>query len=99
MRYGSKSTVLARIFCVALAALVSGTAMARTFERCDADGRHCVRVKCDYDGDRCWNESEYSKRDLYRHEGRWVCDRDGDRCHYEYVGHKWHPHWDHDDDR
>jgi len=70
-------------------------AMARTFERCDADGDHCVRVKCDHDGDRCWKESEYFKNNIYEHPGRWVCDHDGDRCHYEYKGHKWNPrHWE-----
>lgn len=28
-------------------------AVARTFERCDLDGHHCVRISCDSDGDRC----------------------------------------------
>jgi len=70
-------------------------AVARTFERCDADCDHCVRVKCDHDGDRCWKESEYFKNNAYDHPGRWVCDRDGDRCHYIYKGHRWNPrHWD-----
>ena len=99
MRYGSNSVVITTALCLVLPAVFSSVAVARTFERCDFDGDHCVRIKCDQDGDRCWKESEYSKRDIYRHEGRWVCDRDGDRCHYEYNGHKWNPHWDHDEDR
>lgn len=86
---------LAIVACTAL--LSSRPAAARTLERCDADGDHCVRVKCDRDGDRCWKESEYSRNRIYGHPGRWVCDRDGDRCHYQYEGHKWDPHWDHDD--
>jgi len=70
-------------------------AMARTYERCDADGDHCVRVTCDSDGDRCWKQSEYFRNNTYEHEGRWVCDHDGDRCHYVYKGHKWNPrHWE-----
>ncbi len=77
-------------------ALMSTPAAARTFERCDADGDHCVRIKCDHDGDRCWKESEYADREYYRRPGRWVCDSDGDRCHYEYTGHRWNPHWDHE---
>ena len=81
------------------ALLLSRPALARTYERCDADGDHCVRIKCDRDGDRCWKESEYARNRLYEHPGRWVCDADHDRCHYEYRGHKWSPrHWDHDDE-
>jgi hypothetical protein len=29
----------------------SSAALAHTYERCDPDGDHCVRVKCDSDGD------------------------------------------------
>lgn len=83
----------AALVLLASAALMSSrTAFARTYERCDADGDHCVRVKCDRDGDRCWRESVYGRNRIYNHPGRWVCDADGDRCHYEYRGHKWHPH-------
>ena len=80
----------------------STMALGHTYERCDADGDHCVRVTCDHDGDRCWKQSEYSKSDRYNRPGRWVCDSEGDRCHYVYSGGKWNPHWDHehhDDDR
>ncbi len=83
-------------------ALFSTRAAAHTYERCDADGDHCVRIKCDRDGDRCWKESNYARREYYSRPGRWVCDADGDRCHYEYTGHKWNPlHWEdeHRDDR
>jgi hypothetical protein len=76
---------------------VSTLALARTYERCDADGDHCVRVTCDNDGDRCWRESEYSKNDMYSRPGTWVCDSDGDRCHYEYTNSPHREHRDHDD--
>ncbi len=90
----------ATILCLGWTAFLSTPAVARTFERCDADGDHCVRIKCDHDGDRCWKESEYVSKEIYRRPGRWVCDEDHDRCHYEYTGHKWNPrHWEHDDDR
>jgi hypothetical protein len=81
---------------IALSA-ISSLALAHTYERCDADGDHCVRVKCDHDGDRCWRESEYSKSTIYSGDGRWVCDADGDRCRYEYTGRKHHEHHDDDD--
>jgi hypothetical protein len=77
---------------------VSSMALAHTYERCDADGDHCVRVKCDNDGDRCWQKSEYSKNTIYSHPGRWVCDSDGDRCHFEYTNTKGNPHRDHHDE-
>ena len=77
---------------------VSSIAIAHTYERCDADGDHCVRVTCDHDGDKCWRESEYSKNAIYSRPGRWVCDSDGDRCHFEYADRKWNPHWEHHDD-
>lgn len=87
------------LFAVALPALFSGVAVAHTYERCDADGDHCVRITCDHDGDRCWHDSEYSKNGMYRHKGRWECDSDGDRCHYVYEGRRWEPHhWEHDRD-
>lgn len=92
------SALAAAALCLALTVPFPRTAAARTFERCDIDGDHCVRVTCDRDGDRCWRESEYFRNDIYRHRGRWVCDHDGDRCHYEYRGRKWNPHWDHDHD-
>jgi len=59
--------------------------VARTYERCDTDGGHCVSITCDRDGDNCWRESQYYNNDYYRHDGRWVCDSDGNRCHYEYT--------------
>lgn len=77
---------------------VSSMALAHTYERCDADGDHCVRIKCDHDGDRCWRESEYSKSTIYGGAGRWVCDSDGDRCHFEYAE-KGRHHEHHDEDR
>lgn len=83
-------------------ALLSNPAVAHTYERCDADGDHCVRVKCDHDGDKCWKESDYAHKEYYNRPGRWVCDSDGDRCHYEYKDHKWNPqHWEdeHHNDR
>lgn len=96
MRNRSTSVLLgATTMLLGCAALLSAPATARTFERCDADGDHCVRVKCDRDGDRCWEESEYAHRKYYSRPGRWVCDADGDRCHYEYTGHRWNPrHWE-----
>ena len=99
MLHASKSVLLAAATCLTLPALFATPAVARTYERCDADGDHCVRVTCDRDGDRCWRESEYFGKDIYRHKGRWVCDSDGDRCHYEYTGKRWNPHWDSDHDR
>jgi hypothetical protein len=81
------------------AVFLSTPAVAHTYERCDADGDHCVRVKCDRDGDKCWKESAYARKEVYHHPGRWVCDADGDRCHYAYTGRNWNPrHWDRDDD-
>ncbi len=41
------------IFTAIAVSAVSSIAAAHTYERCDADGDHCVRVKCDHDGDRC----------------------------------------------
>ena len=76
---------------------VSTMALAHTYERCDADGYHCVRITCDNDGDKCWRQSEYSKNEIYSRPGRWVCDSDGDRCHYEHTNGKWNPHWEHGD--
>ena len=81
-----KTLLLAAAACLALPAFMSTTAVASTFERCDSDGDHCVRVTCDRDGDECWRQSQYYSNDIYRHEGRWVCDSDGDRCHYQYNG-------------
>ena len=73
---------------------------ARDFERYDADGDHCVRIKCDRDGDRCWQESKYAEREYYHRPGRWVCDEDGDRCHYVYTGRAWRPqHWEEEHER
>ena len=92
----SKGVLLKSIGMFAFAA--STPVIAHTYERCDPDGDHCVRITCDHDGDRCWSQSEYGNRDIYNPPGRWVCDSDGDRCHYEYSGRKWNPHWDHDHD-
>jgi len=84
---------------LACTALLSQPASARTYERCDADGDHCVRVKCDRDGDSCWQQSEYSRNNRYGGEGNWVCDNDGDRCHYVYAGRQWNPlHWEHEEE-
>lgn len=85
----------------ALAALVScgvliamaSPASARNYERCDADGEHCVRIHCNSDGDVCWRQSHYYSTAYYRHEGTWKCD--GDSCHFVYNGSRWHPrHWE-----
>jgi hypothetical protein len=85
--------------CLGWAAIVSTPAVAHTYERCDADGDHCVRIKCDRDGDECWKQSEYHRNKFYNRSGHWVCDRDGDRCHYLYNGREWNPrHWDHDEE-
>jgi len=90
--------VSAAAVCLSATAFVPSVAAARTFERCDADGDHCVRVHCDSDGDRCWKQSRYGKDERYSREGRWVCDHDGDRCHYVYTGGEWHPHhWEHEE--
>ena len=86
MLHASKPLFLAAATLLALPAFLSTPAVARTYERCDADGDHCVRVTCDRDADRCWRESEYYKKNIYRHRGRWVCDSEGNRCHYEYIG-------------
>ncbi|MBV8806913.1 MAG: hypothetical protein JO042_17770 [Sinobacteraceae bacterium] len=96
MRNRSRSVVLgAATLALGWTAFLSTPAAAHTYERCDADGDHCVRIKCDHDGDRCWKESDYVHRKYYDRPGRWVCDADGDRCHYEYTGHKWNPlHWE-----
>ncbi len=98
MNRGITATLAGAALSLALPLMYSAPAMARTYERCDADGDHCVRVKCDHDGDRCWKESEYVNRKEYVHPGRWVCDHDGDRCHYVYKDREWNPkHWDHED--
>jgi len=96
MFHRSKHLLMATF--MAVSAVSTTMALAHTYERCDADGDHCVRVTCDNDGDRCWRQSEYSKNNIYSRPGRWVCDSDGDRCHYEYTGKKWNPHWEHHDD-
>jgi hypothetical protein len=93
----SKHLLLAATGFVAMSTM-SALAFGHTYERCNADGDHCVRVTCDHDGDKCWTQSEYSKNSIYSRPGRWVCDSDGDRCHYEYNGRKWNPHWEHHDD-
>lgn len=93
----SKHLFLSATWFVAMST-VSALAFGHTYERCDADGDHCVRVTCDHDGDKCWSQSEYSRNNIYSRPGRWVCDSDGDRCHYEYNGKKWNPHWEHHDD-
>jgi hypothetical protein len=87
-----------QIFAAIALSAVSSIALAHTYERCDADGDHCVRVTCDSDGDRCWRQSEYSRNHIYGGAGRWVCDSDGDRCHYEYSDRNGHgEHHDGDD--
>ena len=96
MFHRSKNLFMATTGFIALSAVSTTLALAHTYERCDADGDHCMRVTCDHDGDRCWRESEYSKNTIYSRPGRWVCDSDGDRCHYEYTNRR---HHDHDDDR
>jgi hypothetical protein len=98
MLSSSKPALLAAVVSLALpSSFFSTAALAHTYERCDPDGDHCVRVTCDRDGDECWRKSEHYKNRMYREKGRWVCDSDGDRCHYEYTGRKWEPHWDRDD--
>lgn len=87
-----------KILAVIAVSAVSSVALAHTYERCDADGDHCVTVKCDNDGDKCWAESQYSKNSLYSHAGRWVCDKDGDRCRFEYADSKRHGEHHDDDD-
>jgi hypothetical protein len=94
----TKAVLLAVVVCVASALLYPTTAAARTFERCDVYGHHCVRMACDRDGDVCWRQSKYHTAHYYRRRGHWVCDSDGDVCHYQYYGHKWNPHWDRDHD-
>ena len=88
-----------RIFAALALSAISSMALAHSYERCDADGDHCVRVSCDHDGDRCWRESEYYNNAIYSGSGRWVCDADGDRCRFEYVDRKEHKHHHDDDDR
>ena len=87
-----------RIFAALALSAISSMALAHTYERCDADGDHCVRVSCDHDGDRCWRESEYSSNTIYSSPGRWVCDSDGDRCHFEYTRRKGEQREHHDED-
>jgi hypothetical protein len=94
----SKSLLIGAAAYLALPAFYSTAAVAHTYERCDADGDHCVRVSCDKDGDECWRKSEYYKNEIYRRPGRWVCDSDGDRCRYEYAGRKSDSREDHDHD-
>lgn len=95
----TKGKFMATAAVIALSS-VSSIALAHTYERCDPDGDHCVRVSCDHDGDRCWRESDYSKNAIYGGQGRWVCDSDGDRCHFQYADKKENHHRDHDaDDR
>ena len=97
MFHRSKHALMATAGFVALSAVSTTMALAHTYERCDADGDHCVRITCDNDGDRCWRQSEHSKNDVYNRPGRWICDSDGDRCHFEYTNTKWNPHWEHHD--
>ena len=86
------------IFTALALSAVASLAFAHTYERCDADGDHCVRVKCDNDGDRCWRESEYGRNKMYSGTGRWVCDADGDRCHFEYNHREGERHREHHDE-
>lgn len=80
-----KAAVLAGI--AGLAALGTSTsADARTYVRCDPWGNHCVRVHCDWDGDRCWRQSHYYGWRYYQGRGHWVCDRFGDHCRWVYYG-------------
>ena len=97
MFHRTKGLFTAKAGVIALSA-VSSIALAHTYERCDADGDHCVRISCDNDGDRCWRESEYSKNTVYSGAGRWVCDSDGDRCHFEYADRKGKHHREHHDE-
>lgn len=98
MFHRAKGKFAAKAGALVLLSAMSSLAFAHTYERCDADGDHCVRVKCDHDGDRCWRESEYSKNQMYSGEGRWVCDSDGDRCHFEYADRDRKHREHHDDD-
>lgn len=92
-----KGILTARAGLIALSA-VSSIALAHTYQRCDADGDHCVTVTCDNDGDRCWRESEYSRNTIYTGAGRWTCDADGDRCRFEYDRKGKHHREHHDED-
>jgi len=93
----TKGILTAKAGLIALSA-VSSIALAHTYQRCDADGDHCVTVTCDNDGDRCWRESEYSKNTIYGGAGRWTCDADGDRCRFEYDRKGKHHREHHDED-
>ena len=95
MLHAHKTALLATAACLALPMIAATPAAASTYERCDADGAHCVRISCDRDGDECWRRSEYYSNEMYRHEGRWVCDSDGDECRYQYNGRERHED-DHD---
>jgi len=44
-----------------LALSTSTVALAHTYERCDPDGDHCVRVTGDHDGDKCWKQVHRQK--------------------------------------
>lgn len=93
-------SLFAAAFGLTAIAMAASPADARTFERCDRDGDHCVRVHCDSDGDDCWQQSIYYRQTYYHHRGRWECDGDRDSCHYVYSGYEWNPrHWDWDRDR
>lgn len=98
MFHRTKAIFTAKAGVIALLSTVSSVALAHTYERCDADGDHCVRISCDHDGDRCWRESEYSKNTIYSGAGRWACDSDGDRCHYEYADRQGKHHREHHDE-
>ncbi len=84
-----KAAVLAGIAGLAVIG-TSSTADARSYLRCDPWGHHCVRVHCDWDGDRCWRQSRYNDWHLYRGRGHWVCNRHGDSCRWVYFPHR-HP--------
>ena len=91
----TKIHALASVAACGVLFAMASSAAARNYERCAANGDHCVRIHCDNDGngDMCWRQSTYFRTAYYHHDGTWACD--GDTCHYVYRGLQWRPrHWD-----
>ena len=68
-------------------------AQARSFERCDRDGKECVTIHCDQDITQCWNESPYANEAAYHGLGHWVCVKGQERCHWQYDVIPWYHRW------